>query len=76
MTQREGRAEFLMKWFLDVFDNRKASYPSRCFRGIAYHMEEFLSSSPALLRGTGESDDNSLPEHEDHDVEADPELRP
>lgn len=54
MTQREQRAEFLMKWFLDVFNGRKAPHPRRCFRGIAYHMEEFLKGSPALLRGTSE----------------------
>jgi hypothetical protein len=56
MTQRELRAEFLIRWFLDVFQNRKAPYPRRCFRGIAYHMEEFLQGSPALLSRTSESE--------------------
>ena len=75
MTLREQRAEFLMKWFLDVFENRKAPYPSRCFRGIAFHMKEFLKGSPPLLSRTDEGDDKSPPQHEDHDAEADPALR-
>jgi hypothetical protein len=52
MTQREQRAEFLIKWFLDVFNGRKAPYPRRCFRGIAYHMEEFVKASPMLMSRT------------------------
>lgn len=75
MTQREQRAEFLIRWFLDVFENRKAPYPRRCFRGIAYHMKEFLDGSPALLSRTGNGEDKTPPEHEDHDVEADIALR-
>lgn len=74
MTQRERRAEFLMKWFLDVFNGHKAPYPSRCFRGIAFHMQEFINGSPTLLSGTdeGEDADHTLPEHEEPHAEADP----
>jgi len=69
MSQREQRAEFLIKWFLDVFENRKAPYPRRCFRGIAYH-KEVLKGSPPQLRGTGESEvaDKSPLKHEKHDA--------
>jgi hypothetical protein len=56
MTQRERRAEFLIKWFLDVFNGRKAPFPRRCFRGIAFHMEEFLKGNPALLSRTGQGE--------------------
>lgn len=50
MTQREQRAEFLIRWFLDVFNGHKAPYPGRCFRGIAFHMDEFLKDNPARAR--------------------------
>ena len=42
--QRLQRAEFLTNWFLKVFNGRKAPFPRRCFKGIAQHMEELLSS--------------------------------
>lgn len=76
MTLREERAEFLMKWFLDVFHGHKAPYPSRCFRGIAFHMKEFLDGSPAQLGGTGEGEDKTPLQQEEHDAQVDPELRP
>jgi len=56
MSQREQRAEFLIKWFLDVFNGREAPFPRRCFRGIAFHMEEFLKGNPALLSRTSEGE--------------------
>jgi hypothetical protein len=43
--QRLQRAEFLANWFLEVFKGRKAPFPRRCFKGIAQHMEELLSSA-------------------------------
>jgi hypothetical protein len=76
MTQRERRAEFLIKWFLDVFNGHKAPYPQRCFRGIAFHMQEFLAGSPALMSGTGQGEEKTLAYHEEHDAQVDPELRP
>ncbi len=44
VKQRLQRAEFLANWFLEVFKGRKAPYPRRCFKGIAKHMEDLLSS--------------------------------
>ncbi len=42
--QRLQRAEFLTNWFLEVFKGRNAPFPRRCFKGIAQHMEELLTS--------------------------------
>ena len=44
IKQRLQRAEFLNNWFLEVFNGRKAPFPRRCFKGIAYHMQELLAS--------------------------------
>ena len=78
MTQREQRAEFLMRWFLDVFNGHKAPYPMRCFRGIAFHMQEFLDGSPSLLSRTSqhEATNKTLTECEERHAETDRELRP
>jgi len=41
--QRLHRAEFLINWFLEVFNGRYAPYPHRCFAGIANQMRVLLS---------------------------------
>jgi len=41
-SDREKRAIWLMKWFLQVFDGHKAPYPQHCFRGIAYYMRAHI----------------------------------
>lgn len=45
-----NRAEFLIKWFLNVFNGRKAPFPRRCFKGIACHMENLLSDKKHSIR--------------------------
>jgi len=42
--QRRMRGEFLINWFLEVFNGVKAPYRRRNFAGIAAHMEELLAS--------------------------------
>lgn len=44
-TVREKRADFLLNWFLKVYDGRKAPLPRRAFRGIASLMREHLAGS-------------------------------
>lgn len=42
--QRRMRGEFLMNWFLEVFNGVKAPYRRRNFKGIAHQMETLLAS--------------------------------
>jgi len=44
INPRLQRAEFLTKWFLEVFKGRKAPFSRRCFNGIGQHMEDLLAS--------------------------------
>lgn len=43
-TLKEQRAEFLIKWFLDVFDGRKAPFPKKAFNPVANQMREWLNN--------------------------------
>lgn len=43
--ERLNRAEFLMNWFLEVFEGRKAPFPRYCLKGISFHMKELLKNS-------------------------------
>lgn len=47
LALRERRAAFLMRWFLDVYDNRRAPYPAKSFRSVAHGMRDFVSKAPA-----------------------------
>jgi hypothetical protein len=42
--KREHRGDYLMNWFLEVFNGRKAPFPRKCFKAIACLMEEHLAS--------------------------------
>ena len=42
---RERRADFLMNWFLQVYDGRKAPFPRRSFRPVANLMREHMAGS-------------------------------
>jgi hypothetical protein len=43
---RLHRAEFLIRWFLSVFNGRKAPFPRYAFHGIASLMQDFLAKVP------------------------------
>jgi hypothetical protein len=36
------RAAFLMRWFLSVYEGRRAPYPKRAFGAVARHMHRYL----------------------------------
>ncbi len=61
MSKREQRAQFLIKWFLDVFEGHQAPYPRKCFQGIALHMKDWLAEGDAL-------DQDAEDQAEDNDI--------
>lgn len=43
--QRAKRADFLMNWFLSVFNGLKAPFPRKSLKGVAALMEEHLAGT-------------------------------
>lgn len=44
------RGDYLINWFLSVFDGRKAPYPKHAFHGLAHHMREHLARNGSAYR--------------------------
>lgn len=44
------RGDYLINWFLSVYDGRKAPYPKYAFHGIAKYMRDHLAREGSAYR--------------------------